>query len=158
MMLIWCSWEMSTIGHPLSDLSNLIVPWTISAFSLERRNSHPAFAPPASPSAISSPNFPSLAPSSSSTQLAPGLPTRDECIQWYKEVAGWDPAPELGWSTAFAMWRDSIIFQGIASRYAVRQASSLEAKKVGMEMGPAAEICWELVRRAKEGNLNRAKL
>lgn len=145
MVLIWCSWEMSTIGHPLSDLSNLIVPWTISAFSLERRNSHPAFAP--APSS-----------SSSATQLAPGLPTREECIQWYKEVAGWDPAPELGWSTAFAMWRDSIIFQGIASRYAVRQASSLEAKKVGMEMRPAAEICWELIRRVREGGESKARL
>ena len=136
---------MSTIGHPLSDLSNLIVPWTISAFSLERRNSNPAFAPAPSPSL-------------SVTQLAPGLPTREECIQWYKEVAGWDPAPELGWSTAFAMWRDSIIFQGIASRYAVRQASSLEAKKVGMEMQPAAEICWELVRRVRERGTSKASL
>lgn len=33
----------------------------------------------------------------------------------------------------------------------MRQASSLEAKKVGEEMVPAAEICWELVRRVKEG-------
>ncbi|KAF2790602.1 APH-domain-containing protein [Melanomma pulvis-pyrius CBS 109.77] len=127
-------WEMSTIGHPLSDLSNLIVPWTISAFSLERRNSHPSFT-----------RFPHP------SHLAPGLPTSTQCISWYREVAGWDPAPELGWSTAFAMWRDSIIFQGIASRYAVRQASSLEAKKVGEEMVPAAEICWELVRRVREG-------
>lgn len=120
---------MSTIGHPLSDLSNLIVPWTITAFSTERRNSHKAFHPSAH---------------------TPGLPTRDQCIQWYREVAGWDPAPELAWSTAFAMWRDSIIFQGIASRYAVRQASSEQAKKVGEEIVPAAEICWELVGRAKE--------
>ncbi|KAF2708026.1 phosphotransferase enzyme family domain protein [Pleomassaria siparia CBS 279.74] len=133
-------WEMSTIGHPLSDLSNLIVPWTVSAFSLDRRNSHPSFAP-----------------SPPSSQRAPGLPTRDQCIAWYCEVASWDPAPELGWSTAFAMWRDSIIFQGIASRYAVRQASSLEAKKVGEEMLPAAEICWELVRRVEGGGV-KAKL
>ncbi|KAF2119699.1 kinase-like domain-containing protein [Lophiotrema nucula] len=130
-------WEMSTIGHPLSDLSNLIVPWTITAFSTERRNSHLAFAP---------------------SQTTPGLPSRDQCIAWYREVAGWDPAPELPWSTAFAMWRDSIIFQGIASRYAVRQASSLEAKKVGEEMVPAAEICWELVRRAKESVNVKANL
>ena len=56
------------------------------------------------------------------------------------------------------MWRDSIIFQGIASRYAVRQASSQEAKKVGLEMQPAAEICWELVRRVREDGVDRAKL
>ncbi|KAF2653499.1 APH-domain-containing protein [Lophiostoma macrostomum CBS 122681] len=130
-------WEMSTIGHPLSDLSNLIVPWTITAFSMERRNSHKAFAPNAD---------------------TPGLTTREQCVTWYKEVAGWDPAPELSWSTAFAMWRDSIIFQGIASRYAVRQASSEQAKKVGEEMVPAAEICWELVQRAKSDRKVRASL
>ncbi|KAF2032815.1 putative acyl-CoA dehydrogenase family member 10 [Setomelanomma holmii] len=102
-----------------------------------RRNSHPAFA---------------------SDAQTPGLPSRDEAISWYAAVANWDPAPELAWGTAFAMFRDSIIFQGIASRYVVRQASSEEAKKVGEEMGPASEICWELVRRAKEGSGSRAKL
>ncbi|KAF2440102.1 kinase-like protein [Karstenula rhodostoma CBS 690.94] len=131
-------WEMSTIGHPLSDLSNLIVPWTITAFSTERRNSCPAFSP---------------------TVTTPGLPSRDKIIDWYAEVAGWDPAPDIAWGTAFAMFRDSIIFQGIASRYAVRQASSLEAKKVGEEMRPCAEICWELVRRAggARGERERAR-
>jgi hypothetical protein len=56
------------------------------------------------------------------------------------------------------MFRDSIIFQGIASRYAVRQASSEQAKKVGEEMVPAAEICWELIRRAKESGKEKARL
>ncbi|KAH7066141.1 kinase-like domain-containing protein [Paraphoma chrysanthemicola] len=130
-------WEMSTIGHPLSDVSNLIVPYTITSFSTQRRNSHPAFAPEAN---------------------TPGLPSRDEAIAWYAEVASWHPAPELAWGTAFAMFRDSIIFQGIASRYAVRQASSEEAKKVGEEMGPAADICWELVRRARSDPTIKANL
>jgi hypothetical protein len=44
------------------------------------------------------------------------------------------------------MWRDSVIFQGIASRYAVQQASSEEAKKAGEEMEPVAEICSGLVK------------
>jgi aminoglycoside phosphotransferase (APT) family kinase protein len=128
---------MSTIGHPLSDLSNLIVPWTITAFSADRRNASPAFAPTAS---------------------TPGLPSREQVVAWYAEVAGWDPARDLAWGTAFAMFRDCIIFQGIASRYAVRQASSSEAKKVGEEMKPCAEICWELVTRARGGGGERARL
>ncbi|KAF2638758.1 phosphotransferase enzyme family protein [Massarina eburnea CBS 473.64] len=133
-------WEMSTIGHPLSDLSNLIVPWTISGFFTTRRNSSPYFAP-----------SPSL------DYLAPGLPTRDQIIKWYAEVAGWNPAPEIPWSTAFAMFRDAIIFQGIASRYAVRQASSLEARKVAEDRGLMAEICWELVGRTRDSGV-KAKL
>jgi len=130
-------WEMSTIGHPLSDLSNLIVPWTITAFDTSRRNSHPAFHPFNHPA---------------------GLPSRTQCLAWYRDVAGWDPAPEIAWGTAFAMWRDSVIFQGIAARYAVRQASSEQAKKVGQEMKPAAEICWKLVEQAKGQQSLGAKL
>lgn len=128
---------MSTIGHPLSDLSNLMAPYTITAFSTARRNSHPAFVPSAQ---------------------TPGLPSRDQVIAWYAGIAEWNPAPDTAWGSAFAMFRDSIIYQGIASRYAVRQASSSEAKKVGEEMEPAADICWELMRRAKEGRKARANL
>lgn len=56
------------------------------------------------------------------------------------------------------MFRDAIIFQGIASRYAVRQASSLEAKKVGEQRGPMAEICWKLIQQAEESRQARSKL
>lgn len=137
LMRISGSWEMSTIGHPLSDLSNLIAPWTYTSFSVHRHNAHAAFAP---------------------DTHTPGLPSLSQVVGWYKEVAGWDPAPELAWSTAFAMWRDSVVFQGIAARYAVRQASSKEAKRVGDEMGPTSEICWELVRRSRKSGKARASL
>ncbi|KAK2745564.1 hypothetical protein FQN57_003689 [Myotisia sp. PD_48] len=122
-------WEMSTIGHPLSDLANLIVPWTITAFSVDRRNAWPAFHPRAD---------------------YPGLPTQAQVVDWYKDVAGWDPKVDLAWAKAFALFRDSIIFQGIAARYATRQASSPVAKQVGQEMWHCSEICWDLVQRAKK--------
>jgi hypothetical protein len=47
------------------------------------------------------------------------------------------------------MFRNSIIFQGIAARYANRQASSPQAFQVGQEMGPCAEICRGLVEEAR---------
>jgi aminoglycoside phosphotransferase (APT) family kinase protein len=130
---------MSTIGHPLSDLANLVAPWTYTSFSTVRHNSSPPFSPTAEP-------------------CTPGIPSREQVVKWYAEVAGWDPAPDLAWGTAFAMWRDSVIFQGIASRYAVRQASSEKAKRVGEEMGPVAEICWELVERARGKRAEKARL
>jgi aminoglycoside phosphotransferase (APT) family kinase protein len=130
-------WEMSTIGHPLSDLCCLLEPYTITARTKEpRRNAHPAFKPP---------------------KLLNGLPTREECIAWYAEAAGWDPNPEIPWGTSFAMFRNCIIFQGIAARYAVRQASSLQAKEVGQEMIPMAEICRGLVEEA-QGLVGQAML
>ena len=36
--------------------------------------------------------------------------------------------------------------QGIAARYAVRQASSAKARDYGVQMGPFGEFAWELVR------------
>ncbi|KAF1932513.1 acyl-CoA dehydrogenase family member 11 [Didymella exigua CBS 183.55] len=122
-------WEMSTIGHPLSDLSNLLYPYLTA--SSEKAQSvgraHAGFKPGATP----------------------GLPSRDQLIDWYSEVAGWDPRPDLTWGDAFAMYRNTIIMQGIAARYAVRQASSAQAKDYGDSMKPFAEVAWELVQEYK---------
>lgn len=120
---------MSTLGHPLSDLANLLMPWTITAATDEkRRNSRPEFHP---------------------TAKYPGLPSRDQCVDWYREVSGYDPRSELAWGVAFSMFRDAVIFQGIAARYASRQASSATAKEVGEEMEPVAAITWQLIEEAK---------
>jgi aminoglycoside phosphotransferase (APT) family kinase protein len=133
-------WEISTVGHPLSDLCCLIEPYTISARSRQsdnRRNANQAFRPP---------------------KLLEGLPTRAECIEWYAKEAGWSPtSQDIAWGTSFAMFRNCIIFQGIAARYATRQASSAEAKQVGQEMVPMAQICAGLVEEA-HGLVGRALL
>jgi aminoglycoside phosphotransferase (APT) family kinase protein len=75
------SWEMSTIGHPLSDLVNLLAPFVTAdspkALSVGRANK--AFKAGATE----------------------GLPTKEQLVQWYSEVAGWDPRPDLTWGDAF---------------------------------------------------------
>ncbi len=48
------------------------------------------------------------------------------------------------------MFRNSVIMQGIAARYALRQASSDKAKENGMLMGPFGEFVWGLVARLKD--------
>ena len=48
-----------------------------------------------------------------------------------------------------------MIMQGIAARYARRQASSVKAKENGELMGPFGEFCWALVEELRMG---RAKL
>jgi aminoglycoside phosphotransferase (APT) family kinase protein len=62
-------WEMSTIGHPLSDLNNLLAPYLMAssprAMSIGRANK--AFVDGATK----------------------GLPTPDQLVEWYSEVAGW---------------------------------------------------------------------
>ncbi|TGJ79632.1 hypothetical protein E0Z10_g9130 [Xylaria hypoxylon] len=119
-------WEMSTVGHPLSDLANLLTPfYTYEASKSYNRSD--AFLP----------------------GTTPGLPTPDVVLAWYKETAGWDPRPEMHWALAFGVFRLSAIFQGIAARYATRQASSAEAKTYSQAFKPMGELAWSLVEQEK---------
>ncbi|CAI6284237.1 unnamed protein product [Periconia digitata] len=118
-------WEMSTIGHPLSDINNLLGPYVTAGSErmMKIGRANQAFLPGATE----------------------GLPTTSQLIAWYSEVAGWDPRPDLTWGDAFSTYRSAIIMQGIAARYALRQASSAQAKEYGAMMQPFAETAWELV-------------
>ena len=127
------SWEMATVGHPLSDLANFTTPYVLAVDKGGPRYP-PAFLPGATP----------------------GLPTEQQIIRWYAEVAGWDPAPDMTWGAAFGMFRSSIIMQGIAARYARRQASSANAKSYADMMQPFGEFTWTLIEKAK--NSTRSKL
>jgi len=131
-------WEMATIGHPLSDLVNLIGPYTTAPLK-EAEDSgriNKEFRPGA----------------------CPGLPTKEQCVAWYREVAGWDPEPELKWGEAFGIYRLCIIMQGIAARYALRQASSERAMEYGNAMKPYAEVAWRLIRDWREAHGEKSML
>ncbi|KAK1996214.1 phosphotransferase enzyme family protein [Colletotrichum falcatum] len=125
-------WEMSTVGHPLSDLCNFLHPY----FTAERAGdggsgggiyAHSGFRPGATP----------------------GLPTTDEVVGWYAAEAGWRPAPELNWGMAFSLFRLAAVCQGIAARAAQGQASSEQARRYAAARGPLAEFAWELVGRSR---------
>jgi len=126
-------WEMATIGHPLSDLSNLLSPFTLASMPQKpglgtRINT--AFIPNAT--------------------SHPGLPTKSQCVKWYSAVAGYDPTPDLTWSDAFGTYRGAIIIQGIAARHAMGVASSAKAQEYAIQLKPYSEIAWSLVQRWKE--------
>ncbi|PVI08025.1 APH-domain-containing protein [Periconia macrospinosa] len=131
-------WEMSTIGHPLSDINNLLSPYvTASSPKMEQiGRANKAFLP----------------------GVTEGLPTTSQLVSWYSEVAGWDPRPDLTWGDAFSTYRTAIIMQGIAARYALRQASSAQAKEYGAMMPPFAELAWDLVEEYKKTHATKAKL
>lgn len=125
-------WEMSTIGHPLSDLNNVLGPFLTASSqkALAIGRAHKGFQPGATP----------------------GLPSRDQLVEWYTAEAGWDPKPDFTWGDAFSTYRSAIIMQGIAARYALRQASSTQAQEYGKMMKPYAEIAWDLVQEYKKGH------
>ncbi|KAI0438648.1 kinase-like domain-containing protein [Xylaria telfairii] len=131
-------WEMSTVGHPLSDLGNLLMPFYTHVATSSYNPTANAFLPGATP----------------------GLPTPDVILTWYKEVAGWDPRPEIHWALAFAVFRLSAISQGIAARFATRQASSTEAQKYAQSFKPLGELAWSLVEQenARSKTTQKAKL
>ncbi|KAL4865729.1 hypothetical protein BDV12DRAFT_210961 [Aspergillus spectabilis] len=122
-------WEMATLGHPLSDVVSLVAP----------------FLPHTWGSASSSPNY-TLNPGPPPVDT--GLPTLDECLNLYA-ASGYDARQDLKWGRAFAGFRGAVIMQGIAARYAVRQASSASAREFGAMAWPTAEGVWGLVRELK---------
>ena len=118
-------WEMATVGHPLSDFCNLTSPYFL-------------YGPGHKPAMFQE------------VGGEPGLPTRRDCVQWYAEVAGWDPTAELSWGDAFFGFRISVIIQGIAARNARRQASSAMAGEYTKLMVPMALYTWKLVKQVQE--------
>lgn len=115
---------MSTIGHPLSDLANILNPYITA---LSGPNPHLGFTPGATP----------------------GLPSQAQVVSWYREVAEWSPEPELAWGTAFSIFRQSVIMQGIAARVAQRQANSAQAKAYADSFMQFGEFSWGLILEAK---------
>ncbi|KAL4811304.1 kinase-like domain-containing protein [Aspergillus unguis] len=123
-------WEMTTLGHPLSDFVSLVAPFLPHTWGVN---------------GAASPMSPDLSTAGRET----GLPSLDTCISLYK-TSGYDVLPELTWGRAFAGFRGAVIMQGIAARYALRQASSTSAKEFGAMAWPTADNVWELVKELRK--------
>jgi aminoglycoside phosphotransferase (APT) family kinase protein len=115
-------WELSTIGHPLSDLANLLQPFYI----------------PSSSDGMFS-GF------RGSKEALP-IPSAEELMQVYCQEAG-IPYPIQNWSfcVAFAFFRVAVITQGIAARVARKQASSAQAKVYAQRFIPFTNLALEIV-------------
>ncbi|KIW62653.1 hypothetical protein PV04_10810 [Phialophora macrospora] len=130
-------WEMATIGHPLSDLVNLTAPWSWVGRDIGGAKSDTeAFRDGATP----------------------GLPSLKQAVQWYAEASGYNPELELAWGNAFGGFRGAVIMQGIAARYARRQASGVTAKNYAAQMPLYADWAFGLVQKLIETSDGKAKL
>lgn len=120
-------WEMSTIGHPLSDLANFLNGFYTVA--LQPKYVSKDFRP----------------------GVTPGIPTPEDVLRWYADVAGgWDPRPEMGWAASFSIFRSAAIAQGIAARVATRQATSEQAKSYADAFKPLGEFAWSMVQEQQK--------
>ena len=132
---------MSTVGHPLSDLSNLFSPFTFASVPEYRTKFFGAT------------NLERFVPDN----LGPGLPSYKQAMEWYAEVARWNPKLDGKWGAAFGVFRNTVIMQGIAARYALRQATSAKAKEHGEKMGSFGEFAWLLVKQTREERQQSSK-
>lgn len=101
-------WELSTLGHPLADLGYAVMPWRST---------------PDEYGGIKDTGW-----------RAAGIPTEEEFVAGYYSHAA-PTAPLARFHIAFALFRFSVIFVGIADRARAGSAASAEAES----LGPLAE-------------------
>lgn len=118
-------WELSTLGHPLSDLANLL-----QALDTPSKQDHP-----------SSPFMFGLLQAPNREELAPSLPDllKRYCqgVKRVYPIKGWD------FCVAFAFFKMAVITQGIAARLKAGQASSAQASYYASLYGPLCKLAME---------------
>ncbi|KIX08865.1 uncharacterized protein Z518_03522 [Rhinocladiella mackenziei CBS 650.93] len=133
-------WEMATIGHPLSDVVNLVSPWSfldqVSQAARIAAGEPDAFSP----------------------GVTPGLPTLDQALKWYKEESGYNVAVDLAWGNAFWGFRSAIIVQGISARYAQRQASGKTAKQYVSQVYRYSDYAMAIVKELRDSSRSHTRL
>jgi aminoglycoside phosphotransferase (APT) family kinase protein len=111
-------WELSTLGHPLGDLSYHLMEWyrpegVDVRGTLRGRDLN-----------------------------ALGIPTMDEYVARYAERAGFGVVEILPFHRAFNLFRVAAILQGVAHRATQGNAAASNATEVGALVRPLAQAAW----------------
>ncbi|KDN53111.1 APH-domain-containing protein [Tilletiaria anomala UBC 951] len=133
-------WELSTLGHPLSDLANLLQPFSL---------------PCSTPSKVSDPDELERSRQRGDFWLMLGnltpaqspVPVKEELLKEYCEAARCEyPIPNWTFCEAWAWFRLAVIAQGIAARSAAGQASSAKAKEYGSMFPIVADGALKIIK------------
>ncbi|TVY82191.1 Acyl-CoA dehydrogenase family member [Lachnellula suecica] len=127
-------WEISSFGHPISDLAHFLTCNVAASVGVINRRS-----------------------SLFIVGVTPGLPSADEVLGWYKEFTGWDPRPDLAWASAFDMLKLSVICQGIKARKAFGQSSTAAEEHI-KNGNDIAETARRLIVQIEKTNKPRLML
>jgi aminoglycoside phosphotransferase (APT) family kinase protein len=117
-------WELSTLGHPLSDLA-----WASRAY----------YCPPGIDGVQS---FLGM------DLAATGIPSEQEFLATYCRRVGRSTVPDLTFFVAFSFFRGAAISQGIAMRAKLGNASAPDAALRGAKARQSAEIGWAIAQQA----------
>ncbi|GAC94983.1 hypothetical protein PHSY_002556 [Pseudozyma hubeiensis SY62] len=138
-------WELSTLGHPLSDLANLLQPYSTPCTIPERIND-PSIWEESRRSGSLLLSLGNLTPDQSP------VPVESDLIQRYCQGTN-RKYPIERWTAAkaWAWFRLAVIAQGIAARNAKGQASSEQAKVYGSKFPMCAQNCFVVIEGDERG-------
>jgi len=115
-------WELSTLGHPLSDLAYLCMPYHIQAGVPQSRGV-------------------------ADLDLAEtGIPSEEAVVERYCQATGRDGLSEWRVFTALSFFRLSAILHGVMARALQGNASNSDALQVAKRSGILAEIGQKIAR------------
>ncbi|KAH9824866.1 kinase-like domain-containing protein [Melampsora americana] len=129
-------WELSTLGHPYSDLANLIQPWYMPASYGQ------------SQLAIGFRDLPF-------EQLPIPLTSDDLVKEYCRSMKVDDPLPNWDAAVSFSFFRLAVILQGIAARSFKGQASSAQADQHASMFQTIASWAIQTIERSE---LKKSKL
>lgn len=141
-------WELSTLGHPLSDLANLLQPYSIPCTNPESINDVHIWESERQQGSLL------LALGGLTADQSP-VPLESHLIQRYCHATG-RRYPIQKWTAAkaWAWFRLAVIAQGIAARNAQGQASSAQAKVYGSKFPLCAQICFLVIQADQQSHTN----
>ena len=111
-------WELSTLGHPLSDLAYACMLYDVM--------------------------LPKIGGLAGVDFEQTGIPTQDAFVARYCELVGRDSVPDLQYYKAFSLFRLAAIAQGVYKRSLDGNASSTEAQMFGAAVPHLATIACAL--------------
>jgi aminoglycoside phosphotransferase (APT) family kinase protein len=112
-------WELSTLGHPIADLTYNMLPWY-------------------------GPHVEGIMASFEGLDLtAHGVPSFDEYVNRYCEISGRPPLENPGFYRAYNLFRIAAILQGIVGRALQGNASNPNALQMRPYVHPLAERGWQ---------------
>jgi aminoglycoside phosphotransferase (APT) family kinase protein len=114
-------WELSTLGHPLSDLAYNCMLYHLPA------------------------DLPTVRGFDDVDLAALGIPNESAYVAAYVERTGRDPGADWPFFLAFSFFRYAAIVQGVYARALQGNASSTTAERLGRTAPRLAAIGWQMV-------------
>jgi aminoglycoside phosphotransferase (APT) family kinase protein len=116
-------WELSTLGHPLSDFAYQVMAWRLSPQEFR---------------GIKGADLAAL-----------GIPSEAEYVAAYCRRTGRQRIPDFEFYLIFNMFRIAAILHGVLSRALQGNAASADAVAMGSRAQPVADVAWRMAQIAR---------